>query len=127
MLSALNLEDGSAKRVFEKIDANAETFKSAIRQQYKDALSSIGIDAADEVNPEPVRTNKVFVNSQPSGQELIKSLYEFKKKNKGRPLSGADVISVASKMEHGVVARAFNAMGVDSEKLAFLINQELQS
>lgn len=127
VLSALNLDDGTAKRVFERMDANAEKFKNAISQQYTDALFSIGIDSANEISSEPVQSNKVLHNSQPSGQALMKSLYALKQKDKHRPLLGAHVISVASEMEQGVVARAFRAMGVDSKQLACLIKEELES
>lgn len=127
VLSALNLEDGSAKRVFEKMDANAEKFKIAISQQYTDALSFIGIDGANEISSEPVQSSKAFHNSQPSGQALMKSLYTLKQRDKHRPLLGVHVISVASEIEHGVVFRAFRAMGVDSKQLACLIKEELES
>ncbi len=127
VLSALNLDDGIAKRVFEKMGANAEKFKSAIGQQYADALSSVGIDSVNEISTEPVQSNSVFHNSQPSGQALMKSLYILKKRDKHRPLTSAHVISVASEMEHGVVARAFRALGMDTKQLACLIKEELDS
>jgi hypothetical protein len=76
VLSALCLEDGSAKRVLEKMGTDANKFRDAINQQYSDALSSIGISCeATETGPEPIESNKMFHNSQPSGQELMKSLY----------------------------------------------------
>ncbi|NVK75671.1 MAG: hypothetical protein HWE24_19535 [Oceanospirillaceae bacterium] len=127
VLSALNLDDGSAKRVFERMDANAEKFKSAISQQYTDALSSIGFDNVNEISSEAIQSNKIFHTSQPSGQTLVKSLYTLKQRDKHRPLLGVHVISVASEMEYGVVARAFRAMGVDSKQLARLIKEELES
>ena len=128
VLSALSLEDGSAKRVFDKIGADANKFRDAIDQQYSDALSSIGIfREATETTPEPVESNKRVHNSQPSGQELMKSLYAIKQRDKNRPLLGAHVISVAAEMEHGVVARAFKVMDIDRGQLAKLAKKEWES
>jgi len=128
VLSALSLDDGSANRVFQQIGADTNKFREAINQQYSDALSSIGISSeATETTPEPVEPNKVFHNSQPSGQELMKSLYAIKQRDKDRPLLGAHVIGVAAEMEHGVVARAFKVMGIDREQLAKLAKDEWES
>lgn len=125
VLSALSLEDGSAERVFEKIGTDANKFRDAINQQYSDALSSIGISSeATETTPEPVESNKAVHNSQPSGQELMKSLYAIKQIDKDRPLLGAHVIGVAAEMERGVVARAFKVMGIDRRQLAKLAKEE---
>ena len=126
VLSALDLEDGSAKRVFEKIDTDAQTFRDAINQQYSDALSVIGLNVANEISLESIEPNKKFHNSQPSGQEFMKSLYAIKQKDKDRPLIGAHVISVAAAMEYGVVARAFRVMEIDREQLAQLAQDELK-
>jgi len=128
VLSALNLEDGSAKRVFEKAGADASKFRESVKQQYSDALNSIGISSeATDIAPEPIEPNKMFHNSQPSGQELMKSLYAIKQRDKDRPLAGAHVISVAAEMEHGVVARALKVMGIDREQLAKLAKDECES
>ncbi len=127
VLSALNLDDGSARRIFEKMDTDADQFKAAISQQYSDALTSIGIEGEVEISSEPVKTDKMFHNSQPSGQALMKALYALKQKDKDRPLLGAHVLSVAAEMEYGVVARAFKVMGIDRKQLTPLIQQELSS
>lgn len=127
VLSSLNLDDGSARRVFEKLNVNAQKYKDAISQQYADALSSIGIANEPDLNPEPLKSKKVFQGSQPSANELMKSLHALKKKDKDRPLLAAHVLNVASEMEHGVVARAFKVLGIEREQLSRLISQELNS
>ena len=128
ILSALNLEEGSAKRVFNRIGTDPNKFREAIKKQYNEALSSIGINQeAGEIAPEPIESNKLLHNSQPSGNELMKSLYALKQKDKGCPLLGAHVIGVAAKMEHGVAARALKVMGVDRELLAKAVKEELDS
>ncbi len=128
VLSALNLDDGSAKRIFESIGADSNKFREAIREQYSEALSFIGISPdATEIEPEPIKSNRMLHNSQPSGQELMKSLYALKQEDKEHPLLGAHVISVAAEMEHGVVARAFKVMGIGREQLAKSVKEELDS
>lgn len=128
VLSALNLEDGSAKRVFERVGADSNKFREAIKAQYNEALSSVGIDAgAIETAPDPIEPKNGFHNSKPSGQELMKSLYTLKQEDKDRPLLGAHVVAVVAKMQHGVAARAFKVMGVDSEQLAKAVKEELES
>ncbi len=128
LLSALMLPDGTARRVFERIGADPEQFKIAIRKQYSDALSSIGIDEktlADE--PEPVTSSRILHNSKPSAQAVMKELYALKSHDKDRPLLGAHVVDVVARMKHGVAARSFKAMGVDQNSLCTAVKEELDS
>ncbi|MDW6002833.1 Clp protease N-terminal domain-containing protein [Vibrio mangrovi] len=128
VLSALNLEDGTAKRVFDKFGIDANKFKSAIKAQYDEALSSIGISGqATEITPEPIKSDKILLDSHPSGQDLMKSLYALKKEDNSRPLQSAHVIIVAASIKHGVVPRAFKVLGVDNESLAKAARDELLS
>jgi len=125
VLSALNLDDGSARRVFEAAGIDAQQFREALKQQYVEALSSIGVSSeAIDGTPESIEPNTKLHNSQPSGQALMKSLYAIKQGDKARPLLGAHVIRVAAEMEYGVVARAFRVMGVNREQLVALANNE---
>ena len=57
----------------------------------------------------------------------MQSLYAMKQQDKGRPLLGAHVVSVAAAMEHGVVARTFRVMGVDRAQLIKAAKEELDS
>lgn len=128
LLSALMLPDSTARRVFERIGADPEQFKIAIRKQYSDALSSIGIDEktlADE--PEPVTSSRILHNSKPSAQAVMKELYALKSHDKDRPLLGAHVVDVVARMKHGVAARSFKAMGVDQNSLCTAVKEELDS
>ena len=128
VLSALTLEDRTAKRVFDKFGIDSKKFQSAIKSQYSEALSSVGISGqVIEIEPEPVKSGKIFHDSQPSGQDLMKSLYALKKEDKELPLQGAHVIIVATSIEHGVVPRAFKALGVDRELLGKAAREELAS
>lgn len=126
VLSALNLEDGTAKRAFDKYGIDSTKFQNAIKVQYDEALSSIGIRGeVTDLEPEPIKSDKIFKDSQPSGQDLMKSLYALKKEDKDRPLQGAHVIIAATSIEHGVVPRAFKVLGIDRESLAKAARDEL--
>lgn len=126
VLSAFNLEDGTAKRAFGRFGIDSKKFQHAIKAQYDEALNSVGIcGQATEV--EPITSGKILHDSQPSGQRLMKSLYALKKEDKMRPLQGAHIIIVAASMEHGVVARAFKVLGLDRKALANAAEEECLS
>jgi ATP-dependent Clp protease ATP-binding subunit ClpA len=128
VLSALNLSDGTAKRIFERFDIDSGKLRDAIKTQYSEALSSVGISQeATKIDPEPIVSEKVLHDSQPSGQNLMKSLYALKKEDSEHPLIGAHVIIVAAAIEYGVVPRVFRVLGVDRELLAKAAREELDS
>lgn len=128
VLSALKLPDGSARRIFERFEVDSDKFLKAIGKQYSDALKSVGIDMESiEKESEPVETERVFHNSKPSGQAVMKKLYAFKKKDKDRPILGAHVLGVVAGMEHSVAARALRAMGIDQADITKAVNEELES
>lgn len=128
VLSALNLEDGTAKRIFDRFGIDAKKFQDAIKTQYQEALSTVGISQeAIEIDPKPISSKKMIKDSQPSGQELMKSLYSLKKEDKGRPILGAHVIIVSANIEHGIVPRALKVLGVDRKLLADAAIEELES
>jgi len=128
LLSALKIPDGSARRVFERVNADPEKFNEAIGKQYSDALKSIGISSESiENNPDPADSERIFHNSKPSGQAVMKALYALKQKDKDKPLLGAHVIGVVASMEHGVAARALRVMGIDQADIAKAVKDELES
>jgi len=128
LLSALKLPDGTAQRVFERVGANPEQFRIAIKKQYSDALNAIGIDTKIiEDEPEPVTSNRILHNSKPSGQAVMKELYALKRHDKDRPLLGAHVVDVVVRMEYGVAARAFKAMGIEQNVILSVVKEELDS
>lgn len=128
VLSALNLNDGSAKRVFAKLGIDGKQFQEAVQSQYKEALQNVGIDQdALNIEPEAVAAQQGVQRSQPSGQALMKALYALKQKDKTRPLLGAHVISVAAAIEYGVVPRAFNILGIERDKLGQIAKEEWES
>jgi ATP-dependent Clp protease ATP-binding subunit ClpA len=128
LLSALDLGDGTAKRVFDKVGIDPKKFRDAIKTQYDEALRSVGISQkALEIDHEPIESDRVLYDSQPSGQNLMKSLYALKKRDKELPLLGAHVIIVAAAIEHGVVTRALKVLGVDRDLLTKAAREEVDS
>ncbi len=126
LLSALELPDGTAQRIFERIGINPEQFQMALKTQYNDALNAIGIDSKMMTDaPEPVIFSRVLHDSQPSGKMVMKALYALKSHDKDRPLLGAHVVEVVARMKHGVAARAFKIMGIDQNVILSAVKEEL--
>lgn len=128
VLSALNLPDGSAQRIFDQIGIEPGGFAAAIKKQYTDALNAVGIsDELIATDPEPLQSTQRFQNSKPSGQAVMKLLYKLKQNDKDRPILGAHVISVVAGMEHGVAARAFKTLAVEPDTITKAVQIELKS
>ncbi|MBW9270340.1 MAG: Clp protease N-terminal domain-containing protein [Candidatus Thiodiazotropha sp. (ex. Lucinisca nassula)] len=126
VLSALNLEDGTARRTFERLGTDSGKFQAAVEKQYSEALSHIGIDPPSlDIRPEPLAISKTFQESQASGQDLMKKLFDLKQKDKQHPLLGAHVLCAVADMQHGVVSRAFKVMGIKPEQLIRSAREEI--
>ena len=121
LLSAIDLQDGTARRAFERLGADPAALRTAISSQYDAALRSIGLDPdgvrADDNDPGLVPSNRKIYDAQPSAQAVMKELAARKAEDKDTPLVGAHVVAVVASMKLGVAARALRAMGVDPEAL----------
>ena len=126
VLAALDLPDGSARRVFEHLRLDPAQFSAAIEQQYRDALRASGIGWADPL-PEPPRlpaaagVYRARASAQGLMDELARQVMPQARQAAGdpaAPLLGAHVIVAASAARHGVVARAMQVMGSDHRRLA---------
>lgn len=128
LLSAFDLPDGTARRVFERIDVDPDKFQMAITKQYNDALSNIGVEVNDaDICSDPITTDRILQKSKPSGEMVMKRLYALKSHDKDKPLLGAHVVKVIAEMEHGVAARSLRAMGIDKNLLCAAVKEELES
>jgi len=129
LLSAMDLPDGTARRVFERLGIESDALGSAIAKQYRDALSSIGVDPSNinvcNEDPEPITSNRILFDSKPSGQAVMKGLVDLRVQNKDIPLLGVHVVEVVASMQEGVAARSLRAMGVDSDALCVAVKEEL--
>jgi ATP-dependent Clp protease ATP-binding subunit ClpA len=129
MLSALDLPDGTARKVFERLKLDQNEIDQAIEKQHIDALNKIGIDAKsikiDSVKNESIKRNTILYDSQPSAQLLMQKLFQ-NNKNRNVPLVGAHVLEVIASMEYGIAARTLKAMGVEQFALQKVVEDELQ-
>ncbi len=131
VLAALDLPDGTARRTFERLQCDPTAFKTAIEQQYRDALHQVGIELPVETTMDalaaPPAYPKGLFQAQPSAQALMKVLAHDVMRDATTPLLGAHVILSATKAQFGVVIRAVKTMGIDRVSLANAACAELQS
>lgn len=121
ILASLDFQEGSARRVFERVGADPDQFRAAVEAQHAAALRSIGIEddagAIDRQLPPPPERSLGVYRSAPSAREVFPQVVELVKQDKSR-LSGAYILLAASRMEYGTTARALETMGVDRGDLA---------
>ena len=119
LLAALDLPDDTARQSFAAIGADAATLRSAITQQYDDALQSLGIDPevarADDLVEQPLPLRGGLYDASASGKQVMQNLAE--NRHQHYPLLGAHIVAVVAAMKHGVAARALRAMGIDADRL----------
>ncbi len=129
LLSAIDLPDGTARSIFENIGSDPEKLEEAIKKQYDDALTSIGIDATKvdigENDPDISIPKRILYDSKPSVTTLMKELYKKQKENKDTPLLGVHVLDIISSREQGVAARALRTMGISQEAFKNAVQNEL--
>lgn len=125
VLAALELDDGSAQKVFGRLGKEPEAYRKALAGQHGEALRKLGIDAGGVGEPQPVAGKPAAMfDSQPSGQALMQALPELAKRSQA-PLCGAHVLLAAAGMPHSLAARALRAMGVEPQALALAAEEEL--
>ena len=120
VLAALDLQDGTARAAFARLDADANAFVTAIERQHRDALAGVGI--APQAWPEPPADAAGapatgLYRAQPSGQALMQALAKRRERAGEIPLIGAHVLAAATEAAQGITARALQAMGVDAAAL----------
>jgi ATP-dependent Clp protease ATP-binding subunit ClpA len=126
-LAALDLEDGSARRVFERIGVDPEAYRVALAERHASALSTLGIDAASlgSHEPPPAEATALF-DAQPSGQTLMQSLPELQRRLPA-PLCGAHVLLAAAAMTHSAAGRALKAVNIEPQTLGRAAEDELRA
>jgi ATP-dependent Clp protease ATP-binding subunit ClpA len=127
MLASLDLQDGSARRVFERLEINPDAINQAIKDQHSNALASIGIvdetiklDVKSAVTLKP---NMKLYDTKPSGKTVMQKIYQNNKARNTR-LIGAHVIEVILSMEYGIAVRALQTMGIDLVALKKTVKAE---
>lgn len=123
LLAALELPDGTARKVFSRIGADPARIRPAIIEQYAQSLAHVGIDpaAAKAVlgEPAPIAPQVIPRAARASAIELLTRLSQKRGRlPKSAPLSGALVVAAVAHERHSVAARALRAMNVDTTQLA---------
>lgn len=131
LLSALALSDGSARRAFESVGADADQLRSAIAAQHAQALLAIGIDPASDgaidLSTDDAPSARGVFRATASGQSAFQAAVALAKEHRGTRLVGAHVVVAVAQMEHGTAARTLRAMGVDRHTLATAGRRELEA
>ncbi|ELX08550.1 hypothetical protein Jab_2c06050 [Janthinobacterium sp. HH01] len=128
-LAALDLADGSARRVFQRIGADPEAYRAALANRHAAALSAMGLDAAGAVGageaPAAAVAGKLF-DAQPSGQALMQTLPEVQRRLPA-PLCGAHILLAVAGMRLSAAGRALGAINVDPQVLGRAAEEELRA
>jgi len=115
ILAALDLPDGSARRVFARAGADPDGFAPAVAAQHAAALAAAGIAADDaalqeRIPPAPGHPRGPM-RSDPSVERLLRDAAAAVKRD-GTPLTGAHLVRAAASQEHGTVPRTLRHLGI---------------
>lgn len=127
VLAALDLPDGSARRAFGRLHADAGAFAGAIEAQHREALSTVGLAPEAWPGPPPAAAAPPagLYRAQPSGQALVQALARQRERAGDIPLIGAHVLAAAAGPAEGITARTLRAMGVDAAALRAAAAREI--
>jgi ATP-dependent Clp protease ATP-binding subunit ClpA len=130
LIAALDLDTGSARRAFERVGADPDQFREAVRTQHADAMRAVGVQPINDVMldrhiPPPVPDNRPHRGS-PSGHELFRKVVPLVRKERSQ-LYGAYFVLAAAETEHGTTARALRHMNVDLTALAAAARSEIDA
>ena len=129
VLAALDLEEGSARRAFERAGADPDGFAHAVAAQHAEALHSIGMDTDEEAIdahiPAPLQPPGPL-RSSVTAQQLFQEVVRRVRKERSQ-LYGAYIVEVAAQTEHGTTARAIRQMGVQLHRLAKAARTEINT
>jgi len=130
LLSAFDLPDGTAKKVFERLNVDPSGINQAIKNQHIDALKNAGLDdqsIEDNLEFTEITDPKLkLFDTTPSGQTILKTLYQLNKKRK-TAFTGAHVLEVIASMKYGIAARTLTAMGIENSALKTAITNEINT
>lgn len=129
LLSAIGLPDGTAARALAKVAADAERIRAALREEQADALVSVGVpreiaDAMAVPAPLGLAGAPLLYGAGPSAREAFQEAATKARSAKQR-LAGAHVVAAVAGNERGTMARVFDRMGVDRQRLADAAQEEL--
>lgn len=128
LIAALDLDTGSARRAFERVGADPDQFRVAVREQHADAVRAVGMrpmsdDMLDRHIPPPTPDNRPHRGS-PSSHELFRSVVKLVRRERSQ-LHGAYFVLVAAQTERGTTARALRHMNIEPTELAAAARTEI--
>lgn len=130
VIACLGFQEGSARRVFERVGADPDGFRTAVATQRAESLRSIGLEvddaAIDSHGPENAAQPRSVVRTAPSAREVFPEVVRIAKRDKAQ-LSGAYVLMVAAQSKNSTTARALAAMDVDPDAVASAARDEIDS
>lgn len=123
VLSALDLPDGSARRVFARVGADPDAFAGAIAESHDSALRQLGIEpvCAESLGAGSRRTPSL----NESAARVMRSAASRSRTNRPE-LLGAQVVAAAAELEHGTAARALRQLGIDRDELGVAAEWEIR-
>lgn len=130
ILATLEFQEGSARRVFERVGADPDQFRDAVLKQRSTdprqaGAEDEGSDLDDQI-PQPARRPSGVYRSAPSARRVFPEVVKLVKRDKSR-LSGAYILLVASRLEYGTTARALETMGIDRSELGSAAQAEVDA
>ncbi len=128
LLAALDLPDGTARRVFARLGADPDAYRAALASRHQAALAAMGMSTtprAGDVSAPPLKATALF-DTQPSGQTLMRTLPELQQRLPA-PLCGAHIVLATANMAHSAAGRAFKSIGIDLQALGSAAEAELRS
>ncbi|WP_417450561.1 Clp protease N-terminal domain-containing protein [Kordiimonas sp.] len=116
LLAALELPDGTAKKVLAKFDVDTMCLKRSIEAQYSQALRKVGVEAPQMDNiGEDITPRTTLFRASASGEAVIQVLASQQKRRGDTKLLSAHVLAVLAETKVGVVARIFRILDLDAE------------
>jgi ATP-dependent Clp protease ATP-binding subunit ClpA len=129
VMAALELPDGSAGRVFQRLGIDAVAFRTAIDAQFREALTGAGIGLADTealAPMPPVDGQPAGVyQAAPSAQVFMQRLAASRPAMGSRALVSADVLLAVSQEEFSIATRTFRQLSISAQQLAHVAKAEL--
>ena len=128
LLSALSMDDGTARRAFARVGADPDGVEPAIRAQHDGALRAIGVEpvALDPVDVDAGPAKGVF-RATPAAQRAFQAAVTLSKQAKPSRLLGAHVVVAVAEIEQGTIARTLRAMGIDRRALGDAARAEAEA
>jgi ATP-dependent Clp protease ATP-binding subunit ClpA len=116
LLAATSLPDGTAARALQQFGVEPGQLRAAIEEAHERALAAVGIEGAAGSAGLHSSPTGAF-RSTPQAQQVFQDAVALSKSATPAGLTGAHVVAAASRLEHGTVARALAALGVDRDRL----------